>query len=296
MTDAVPVTAELLRGMPLPQHGDGDDKDQRGRVLVIAGSVAVPGAALLAGIATLRAGAGKLQIATCRSVAPHLAMAVPEALVSGLDETPDGGIAAEEAERLVARMQRCDAVLIGPGMMDDDAVSLLTLRLLEQVEVGPGIVLDAGALLRLGDCRPALQCHGGRVVITPHAGEMAALLGIPKSQVSADPLAVARQAADMLNVVVAMKGGCTYIVSPQGDAWSCNQGNVGLATSGSGDTLAGIITGLVARGASPTEATLWGVYLHGEAGQRLARTRGPVGFLARELLAEVPAIMADLGR
>ncbi len=296
MTDAVPVTVELLRGLPLPRHSQGEDKDQRGRVLVIAGSVEVPGAALLAGIATLRAGAGKLQIATCRSVAPHLGLAVPEALVLGLDETPDGGISAQEAMRLAARIGRCDAVLIGPGMMDADATSLLTARLLEQAEGDSGFVLDAGALRRLRDCRAALRRHGGRVVITPHAGEMATLLDIPKSQVLDDPLSVARQAAAMLDVVVAMKGGCTHIVSPQGQAWSFEEGNVGLATSGSGDTLAGIITGLVARGAAPVEATLWGVYLHGEAGNRLARTRGPIGFLPRELLAEVPAIMAEVAR
>ena len=89
-----------------------------------------------------------------------------------------------------------------------------------------------------------------------------------------------------------MKGGCTFIVDPQGRAWSCDRGNVGLATSGSGDTLAGIIAGLVARGAAPAEATVWGVYLHAEAGARLARLRGLVGYLARELLAEIPGIMA----
>ena len=110
--------------------------------------------------------------------------------------------------------------------------------------------------------------------------------------VLADPLAAAREAVTRLQAVVAMKGGCTFIAEPQGRAWSCDRGNVGLATSGSGDTLAGIIAGLLARGAKPTEATLWGVYLHGEAGARLARTRGPIGYLARELLAEIPGIMA----
>lgn len=293
MTAITPVTVDMLRSMPLPYHAEGEDKNQRGRVLVIAGSVEVPGAALLAGIAALRAGAGKLQIATCRSVAPHLAVAVPEALVMGLDETPKGGISAEEAGRLSDRVSGCDAVVIGPGMMDSDAASLLTMRLLDQAKGCSNFVLDAAALLCLRDCRAGLQRHAGRVVITPHAGEMAALLDIPKSQVHDDPLAVARQAAAMLGVVVAMKGGCTHIVSPQGRAWSCEHGNIGLATSGSGDTLAGIITGLIARGASPVQATLWGVYLHGEAGNRLARTYGPVGFLARELLAEVPAIMAE---
>jgi ADP-dependent NAD(P)H-hydrate dehydratase len=90
-----------------------------------------------------------------------------------------------------------------------------------------------------------------------------------------------------------MKGGRTFIVTPQGQAWCCDRGPVGLATSGSGDTLAGIIGGLLARGAVPAEAAIWGVFLHGEAGARLARCQGRVGFLARELSGEIPHIMAS---
>ena len=143
---------------------------------------------------------------------------------------------------------------------------------------GPGIVLDAAALLKLHDCEAVLRRHAGRVVLTPHAGEMATLLDVPREEVQADPLGAARRAAGALGVVVAMKGGCTFVVSPQGAAWWCDQGNVGLATSGSGDTLAGVIAGLIARGATPVDATIWGVFLHGEAGDRLARKRGPVGY------------------
>lgn len=295
MSRPEPVTPELLRAMALPRHQEGDDKDGRGRVLVVGGSVEVPGAALLAGIGALRAGAGKLQMATCRSVAPHLAVAAPEARVSGLDETPGGGISPEEAERLAGRADRCDALLLGPGMMDqDDEAWLLTERLLARMECGPCVVLDAAALPKLDGGGAALRPHAGRVVLTPHAGEMAKLLGVPKAEVEADPVGAARRAAAALKAVVAMKGGCTFVVSPQGEAWSCDRGNIGLATSGSGDTLAGVIAGLAARGATPVQATLWGVFLHGEAGNRLARARGPVGFLARELLAEIPSIMAEL--
>jgi hydroxyethylthiazole kinase-like uncharacterized protein yjeF len=290
-----PVTPELLRATPLPRHEQGDDKNQRGRVLVVAGSVEVPGGALLCGVGALRAGAGKLQIATCRSVALHLGLAVPEALVSGLDETPGGGISPEEADKLAERAGRCDALLLGPGMANDDGeASLLTTRLLERMEAGPGVVLDAAALLKLRDCAPVLRRHAGRVVVTPHAGEMATLLGVPRDEVLANRLGAARRAAGALGVVVAMKGGSTFVVSPDGAAWVSDRGNVGLATSGSGDTLAGVVAGLLARGAAPVDATIWGVFLHGEAGDRLARARGPVGYLARELLAEIPSIMAEM--
>lgn len=297
MSGAEAVTEASLRAMPLPRHGDGDDKDARGRVLVIGGGVEVPGSVLLAGLAALRAGAGKLQIATVRDVAPGLALAVPEARVTGLDQTAEGEIAAAEAERLARRAGACDAVLLGPGMMGGEDAAALTAGLLGgSAAPGPALVLDAAALHRLHDCRDVLRGRAlaGRVVITPHAGEMATLLGLERDAVQADRLGAARQAAARLGTVVAMKGPGTFVVSPDGRAWCVDRGNVGLATSGSGDTLAGIIAGLLARGATPVAATIWGVFLHAEAGVRLARSRGPVGFLARELLAEIPAIMAGL--
>ncbi|MFT8243832.1 NAD(P)H-hydrate dehydratase [Roseomonas sp. BN140053] len=294
MSGEHPVTPELLRGMPLPQHQDGDDKDGRGSVLVVGGSVEVPGAVLLSGVAALRAGAGRLRLATCRSVAPQLGLLVPEALVMGLPETPDGGIAPEAAAVLLQRCQSSHAILLGPGMSEPEAVEALTAELLRGLD-GPFLVLDAAAMTGLLRARDALRPHAGRVVITPHAGEMARLLEISREEVEADPLAAARRAAAQLQVVVAMKGGCTHVVTPQGESWNWAGGGIGLATSGSGDTLAGIIAGLLARGATPVQATLWGVFLHGEAGRRLAHSRGPVGFLARELPGEVPGIMAELG-
>ncbi len=287
------ITSEFLGRILLPQPAEDGDKDQRGRVLVIAGSTSVPGAALLAATAALRAGAGKLQIATCQSTATHLGLAVPEALVLGLEETSSGEIHPSAAVRLREWVTRCDAVVIGPGMLDEHAVFALTTDLLGSAP-GSAFVLDAGALSGLKDIAAILARHNGRIVITPHAGEMANLLGVPKDQVLSKPAEIAIQAASLLHCVVALKGPSTHIASPEGGIWTYSNGNVGLATSGSGDTLAGIIAGLLARGVSPLEAAQWGVFLHGEAGNRLTRTRGPLGFLARELLAEIPAIMANL--
>lgn len=289
------ITAETLRRCPLPQPGDDDDKDRRGRVLVVGGCTAVPGGALLAGTAALRAGAGKLQMAVPCSVAIPLGLAVPESLVVALPETGDGGIAAAAADGLLDRAGRCSAVLVGPGMLDGPCVAALTIALLAGMEPGPCVVLDAAALTSLGRVgeggAACLHRHRGRVVLTPHAGEMAGLLGCSRAAVEADPLAAGRRAAAAFQAVVAMKGAITHVVTPQGDCWSYHDGTVGLATGGSGDTLAGIAAGLLARGAAPLNAAIWAVWLHGEAGNRLSRTRGPLGFLARELLAEIPAAM-----
>lgn len=293
MSMATPVTAALLRRMPLPRHREGDDKNARGSVLVAGGCAELPGAVLLAGVAALQAGAGRLQLAVCRSVAPPLGVAVPEARVIALPETEEGHIAAAAAPLLARQGSRARALALGPGMMGGAEGEALTAGLLEALE-GPALVLDAGALAVLPACRDALRRHAGRIVITPHDGEMAALLGIPRAAVQDDPLGAARQAASRFQAVVVMKGGCTRIVTPQGEAWQCDRGNVGLATSGSGDTLAGMVAGLLARGATPLQAALWGVYAHGEAGRRLALAQGPVGFLARMLPGEVPRILAEL--
>jgi ADP-dependent NAD(P)H-hydrate dehydratase len=131
-------------------------------------------------------------------------------------------------------------------------------------------------------------------VVTPHAGEMASCLKAEKTEVAGDPAATARRAAELFRCVVALKGAETVIALPDGECYRNRAGNVGLATSGSGDTLGGIVAGLAARGAAPVQAAVWGVHLHARAGDRLARRIGPLGFLARELLDEIPGLMAKL--
>lgn len=250
----------------------------------------MPGAVILAATAALRAGAGKLQIATCRSIAVHVGCAVPEACVFGLPETRAGGIAPAAAAELARRVDEVHAVVIGPGMTDSKAVRKLVASLVPRIE-GACLILDAMPLECLSVDRALLHGLGGNVILTPHAGEMAQLTGLEKEAIQADPLAVARAAASALRAVVALKGRETYIVEPGGAAYVNRAGNVGLATSGSGDTLSGIVAGLAARGATPLGAAAWGVHLHARAGDQLAARMGPLGFLARELLAELPSLL-----
>ena len=288
------LTAGLLRTMPLPQPEAGS-KDGRGSILVIAGSVEVPGAAVLTATATLRAGAGKLQIATVKSAALHVAMAVPEAMVIGLAETHDGGVDHHAAHgRLSSCAEKVDAVVIGPGMNEGEPTTALTAALCSAAS-SACFVLDAMALCDLRPHAEAVRSLSGRVIITPHAGEMAQLLDKGRDEIEADPRGAAEAAADLLNAVVVMKGAESHIIAPDGKAWLFQGGGVGLATSGSGDVLAGLIAGLLARGATPVQAALWGVYLHGEAGRLLGERIGPLGFLARDLSIEVPMLLRDLG-
>jgi len=156
------------------------------------------------------------------------------------------------------------------------------------------VVLDALAMERATHSPGAIQGLKGRAILTPHAGEMASILELPKEQIVRDPLAAVRRAADQYGAVVALKGAQTFIATPEGEVYCFRFGTIGLATAGSGDTLAGIIAGIAARGATPIQAAVWGVYLHGTAGNTLAERIAPLGFLARELLAEVPRVMAKV--
>lgn len=286
------LTADSLKAFPLPVQHEGS-KDERGTALVIGGSRSIPGAALLAGVAALRVGAGKLKIATVESRAAGMGLAVPEAMVVDLPETPEGGIDGERAADCLRKVIKgCDALLIGPGLIEDGPTAKLAVELLEELP-DASFILDAAAVCGLAPKADDVRRHGGRVVVTPHAGEMAQLLNRSREAVEADPLDAALAAVDLLRAVVVMKGAQTWIVEPKGARWHYEGGGVGLATSGSGDTLAGIIVGLLARGLAPLAAALWGVLLHGEAGKRLAASVGPVGFLARELPGEVPRLLRE---
>jgi hydroxyethylthiazole kinase-like uncharacterized protein yjeF len=281
---------DLLRNFPLPHHPEDSDKEERGRLLVIAGSRELAGAALLAGTGGLRAGAGKLQIATGASLATALAVAVPEARVVGCPETEDGCIASGAIANLLEWAAGAQAILVGCGLQHGPPLEQMLDALLESGLDKP-LVLDAAVLGSLAPRAATVRAWRGGSILLPHSREMARLLECGAEEVEADPLAAAQRAAETFGAVALIKGRYSFIVDPAGRAFRFEGGGVGLATSGSGDALAGIVAGLCARGADPLTAALWGIWLHGEAGRMLSRKVGRIGFLARELLDLVPALM-----
>jgi hydroxyethylthiazole kinase-like uncharacterized protein yjeF len=287
------VNAALLKAWPLPGLDDDGDKETRGRVLVIAGSDGMPGAAILAAICTLRAGAGKLQIAAPKSVAPWIAISVPESLVMALPETARGLSPAASAKILKDPMKSAAAVLIGPGMTGGPALTQLMKRLLPSL-ADKILVLDAEALHGAQHLQKEFLRYRIQVIMTPHAGEMAKLLDIDKKEIDKDPAAHAARFAAINGIVTVLKGSHSWIATPDGSLYKNTNGNVGLGVSGSGDTLSGIIAGLAARGASAPQAAAWGVHLHASAGDRLAKRFGQVGYLPREIPQEIPALLEAL--
>jgi hydroxyethylthiazole kinase-like uncharacterized protein yjeF len=283
--DVPAVTPQLLRGWPLPSLEDDGTKHDRGTVLVLGGAESTPGAVLLAGLAALRVGAGRLQVATVEATAVALGVTLPEAMVVGLPADAQGSVSASAADQIVEQAAGAATVVLGPGLLGKDAVHDLLSAVLPRLDCR-WLVLDAIALTALAGHEDLLKDQEG-VVLTPNDGELAALLDGKELT----GLEGATVVAERYRAVVATRG---WVVTPDGRAWRDEAGGVGLGTSGSGDVLAGVIGGLLARGAEPAQAAVWGQYAHAAAGDRLAARLGRLGFLARELLDELPAVITSL--
>lgn len=280
--DVVAVTPALLREMPLPEIGSSSEKRERGSVLVCGGSRRTPGSVLLAGIAALRVGAGRLQIAVDAACVAAVAVAVPEALVMPSDE-------AAEA------MPSCDAVLVGPGTSSPDQSRELLAAAADALGDEAILIIDAGALAALADDPDLIAKVRDRTVLMPNPTEMAVLLSRDVSDVDDDPYAALADAVATFGATTTLRAADSLTTAPGARCHLDRSGNAGLATSGSGDVAGGAIAGLAARGASPLIAAVWGTHLHGIAGARCAARIGPVGFLARELLDELPAALVAVG-
>jgi ADP-dependent NAD(P)H-hydrate dehydratase len=288
--DTIEVTEGTLLEWPLPEPGS--DKGARGQVLVVGGGARSPGGVLLAGEASLRVGGGKLRIATAGTVAPSLAVAVPEALVAPLPEEPGGSVGTTATDPVRELADGADVVLLGPGMSDLEA----SVALLEQVvpSLDAKVVVDALASAFVTKHLDGLRHLSGRCVLTVNPTELARVLDRDEDEVADEPVRAALDAAERTGVVVLCGGTVKAVGAPDGTSWLVRPGGPGLGVSGSGDVQAGLVAGLLARGVEPEQAAVWGAYLHGSAGDRLARTVGQVGFLARELLPVVPRLLAEL--
>lgn len=283
------LDSNWLRAHPLPVPHNDTDKNGRGRVLAIGGCRNVPGGIQLTVEAALRAGAGKVQVVTIESAALALGIAMPEAAVFGLPESAAGEMVAGDSDLLRALVGRCDAIVAGPAMSDARAASAMTAQLLDMCDVQ--LVLDAAMLMNLAEHTNTLRAMGRPAVLTPHIGELSAMLLCDADVIERDRLSAVRRASERFGAICVLKGSTSLIAASEGEVFAFAGGGVGLATGGSGDVMAGIIAGLCARGADALDATLWAVWLHGEAGRRCAEQIGPIGFLARELLAHVPGLM-----
>lgn len=288
MTPAARLDEKWLAAHPLPSADEAADKDDKGRLLIVGGSSSVPGALLLSAEAAMRVGAGKVKVATIEQAALPLGIAFPEVAVIGLPTTKEGEIASQASVTLGPSIDRSDAILIGPAMSDGDETRDLVRALLLAAGQETAVLLDAGAVSSAGTLCDDIRNAGSSIVLTPHCGEMASLMDLDKAEVEAAQPDVARNAARRFGATIVLKSSSTVIATPDGDLLRYDSDCPGLGTAGSGDVLAGVIAGLLARGVEPLTASAWGVWLHGTCGREAARAVGPIGFMARDLPPFLP--------
>jgi len=276
------LTGKIVFDLLAPRDPESH-KGTYGRVLAVCGCPQYRGAAALSTLGALRAGAGIVTLAAEESVIASIASRVLEATFLPL---PSGAL-PETAGKATACLGGC-------GREADEATATLMRTLLANAT--GTVVLDAGGLCSLADEPETLRRAAGRLILTPHPGEMARLQHCSVPQVLADPVEAARSMAQRLSAVVVLKGHRTRIAAPDGSLYENRTGNAGLARGGSGDVLAGMIAGFAAQGMSPLEAALCGVYLHGLAADRCAARLSQQGMLPEDILTDLCVVYLENGR
>jgi NAD(P)H-hydrate epimerase len=266
----------------IPARPPDAHKGMCGKALILAGSPGFAGAAALASLSALRAGAGLVRLASPSSLLPGIEAGITEVVKVPLPEGAPGVPSGKAWAAIEPFLADCDALAVGPGLGAADEALSIARRLVESAEVP--VVLDADGLriLRKG------IAHSSPLVITPHPGEMARTMEIGIEEVKSDPLGVARRCSERFDSIVVLKGSHTIVAIPGGQVYINTTGNAGMASAGMGDVLTGAIVAIAAQGAPAGYAAVSGVYLHGLAGDMAAAHKGLRGIVARDVQESLP--------
>lgn len=257
----------------LPQRPDDANKGTFGKVLVIAGSENYPGAAYLACAAAYRVGAGLVTLATEREVKVIVSRKLPEVTFLSSNE-------------ILGNIDKYDVLLFGPGLGQSDQVADLNNRI--------KTIIDGDGLNLISKIGKWWEKLGQEAILTPHLGEMERLTGLSIQEIQAGRIDVAQYFAKKWDKVVVLKGANTVVASPAGEVALSPFANPLLATAGTGDVLSGIITGMLAQGLKPFDASCVGVFIHGAAGEMVSKKLGDAGMLASDLLPVLPKVIKFL--
>lgn len=279
LTASAEVAAELVRREP------DDHKGSAGHLLVIAGSTGKTGAAAMACEGAMRSGAGLVTLGAPASLNPVLETLLLEVMTAPLPDT-GGALVPDAGDQISRLMTGKQCLAMGPGLGSAEETGRLVRHLLRRSKIP--MVIDADGLNHLAGRREMFKDVQAPAVLTPHPGEMARLADLTTAQVQADRVKCAREFAAATGTVVVLKGAATVIAAPDGHVQINSTGNPGMASGGMGDVLTGIIAGLITQGVDPDRAAVMGVYLHGAAADALAAEGRPVGYLAADLLDQIP--------
>lgn len=277
----------------LPRREPNGHKGTFGRVLVLAGSRGMTGAAILCCRGALRGGAGIVTLACPASLSGIFEATLPEVITFPLSDQ-DGRLIPRAAAEMKPALDAADVLAVGPGLSRHPEVGEVVVEVLGNAQIP--IVVDADGLFPLASCMGLLKRVGRRAILTPHPGELSSLIGRPREEIDRHRIEVARTFAGEHKVITIVKGRPTSIGTPKGEVYLNPTGNTGLATGGSGDVLTGIIVGLLAGGASLEGAAIVGTYVHGYAADLLAREIAERSILPSDLIDALPLAIAEIER
>lgn len=277
----------------LPVRGAASHKGDYGHVVALAGSRGKAGAARMVALGAMRAGAALVTLAVPAGIQRGLAPRAMEAMSEGLAETRRGTLARDALRNVLSLLKGKTAAVLGPGLSDEPETVSLVREVVRRARLP--LVLDADGLNAFAGEWHLLKRRPGRpLLLTPHPGEMARMLGLTTARVQASRVEVARSLARDTGAHVVLKGYRTVIAMPDGRVRINPTGNPGMATGGSGDVLSGLLVGLLAQGLKMEHAAATGVYLHGLAGDLAAEEIGEMPLMARDILARFPRALARI--
>ncbi len=285
------LSREMLPGDLDRRNRDGHKGDY-GHLLVIAGSLGKAGAAVMTAKGALRSGAGLVTLSAPSGIVPILQQQTTEAMCIPAGESIDGTIGIGAEDEILKATARMTACAIGPGLTTHYETVQVVKNLVQRIAVP--MVIDADGLNALAGATEVLKRAKAPVIVTPHPGEMARLIGVTAAEVQQDRIAAARLFAATFGVTVVLKGAGTVVATPNGEVYLNISGNPGMATGGTGDVLTGIIGSLLAQGYAAREAACMGVYLHGSAGDLAAFSKGEAGLIAGDLIERIPDAIRNM--
>ena len=273
----------------IPARAPESHKGTYGHAFIVAGSPGKTGAAAMAAQAAMRAGAGLVTIGVPEKLNPILEIKITEAMTEPLPDADGGFLCMKSWPRIQEVLHGKSVVAIGPGISDREDTAQLVHTIIESISLP--LLIDADGLNALARNPDILKQAKAAVVLTPHPGEMARLMGIPTQAVQTDRLGTARKFSVACGVIVVLKGARTVIAEPGGHVYINPTGNPGMASGGMGDVLTGMIAGFMAQGWEPLFCAQFAAFLHGRIGDMLASRQGDRGIIATDIINEIPVVL-----
>lgn len=285
------ITQKMVKSLIRPRACD-IHKGGTGHVLVIAGSPGKTGAAALTAMSALRSGAGLVTLGIPESINPIVEFLALEVMTVPLPETKTGTHTDKSFETIQGLLEGKKCLSLGPGLGTDERTKALVNLLIKQSPIP--MIIDADGINDIADNPDILHSRKSDIILTPHPGEMARMLNTTPKDVQENRIESAKQFAVNYNVYLVLKGARTLIAHPDGHVYVNPTGNPGMASAGMGDVLTGMIAGFVSQGYSPQTAARLAVYLHGNAADTLAVSKGPYGYIASDIMDKLPEVIGEI--